>query len=75
MVVAFWIVAALLATTKLPAIGEAQGGALGDLVPRDADALQVELRSSELVDFPLLSRTLVVQRKRDGLSADQTARA
>jgi len=38
VVVAFWIVAALLATTQLPAIGEAQGGALGDLVPRDAEA-------------------------------------
>lgn len=47
----------------------------GDLVPKDAEALQVELRSSELFDFPPLSRTLVVQRNRDGLSADQTARA
>jgi len=75
LVVAFWILIALLATVKLPTIGEAQGGALGDLVPRDAEALEVELRSSELFDFPLLSRTLVVQRDREGLTASENFRA
>ncbi len=68
-VVAFWILAAVVMTVKLPAVGEAQAGALGDLVPHDAEALQAELRSSELFAFPLLSRTLVVQRDPDGLSA------
>jgi RND superfamily putative drug exporter len=64
-----WIAAAALATAALPSIDESQNGALGDLVPSDAAALDAELRSAELFGFPLLSRTIVVQRDPDGLGA------
>jgi putative drug exporter of the RND superfamily len=64
-----WIAAAALATALLPSIEESQTGALGDLVPNEAAAIDAELRSAELFGFPLLSRTIVVQRDPDGLSA------
>jgi hypothetical protein len=44
-------------------------------VPRNADAVDAELQSNELFRFPLLGRTLVVQRDPDGLSAPAQARA
>jgi len=69
----FWLSLAGVLTVALPTIREAQVGALGDLVPHRAEALDAELRSSELFRFPLLSRTTVVQRDPDGLSvAEQT---
>ena len=64
-----WVAAAVAATLALPSIEEAQTGALGDLVPDGAEALDAELRMSELFGFPLLSRTIVVQRDGEGLSA------
>jgi RND superfamily putative drug exporter len=72
-VIAFWIAAAVVLTMALPTIREAQVGSLGDLVPNDARAVDAEIRSSELFRFPLLSRTLVVQRDRDGLSSRELA--
>ncbi len=72
-VIAFWIAAAVLLTLSLPTIREAQVGALGDLVPNNAGAIDAELRSSELFRFPLLSRTLVVQRDADGLPGAELA--
>ncbi len=62
-----WIAAAALATALLPSIEESQDRALGDLVPSDAAAIDAEIRSSELFGFPLLSRTIVVQRDPSGL--------
>ncbi|MDP8944052.1 MAG: MMPL family transporter, partial [Actinomycetota bacterium] len=67
-IVLAWIAAAALLTVLLPAIREAQVGALGDLVPTEADALEAELRSHRLFRFPLLSRTVIVQRDPSGLS-------
>jgi RND superfamily putative drug exporter len=74
LVVAFWLAVAGYVAFALPTLREAQVGALGDLVPRGAEAIEAELRSSELFRFPLLSRTLVVQRNPDGLSAREHAR-
>ncbi len=68
-IVLVWIAAAALASSLLPSIEESQTGALGALVPSSSDALDAELRSSELFGFPLLSRTVVVQRDPSGLSA------
>ncbi len=75
LVITLWLVAAVTLTMTLPSIEEAQNGALGDLVPNESEALDAELRSSELFRFPLLSRTLVVQRDPKGLSARQQAAA
>ncbi|MEJ7797761.1 MAG: MMPL family transporter [Solirubrobacteraceae bacterium] len=69
-----WIAGAVLATTLLPTIHEAQTGGLGDLVPNDAAAIEAEQRAAELFGFPLLSRTIVVQRDPDGLSPAEQAR-
>jgi RND superfamily putative drug exporter len=69
-----WVLAAVAAVLLLPSIDEAQTGGLGDLAPNDADAIQAEIRSSELFGFPLLSRTLVVQRDPGGLSPAAQAR-
>jgi RND superfamily putative drug exporter len=67
-IVVAWVAAAALATIALPTIEEAQTGALGDLVPASSEALDTELRSNELFGFPVLSRTIVVQRDPGGLS-------
>jgi putative drug exporter of the RND superfamily len=73
VVLAGWLAAAVVVVAALPTIREAQVGALGDLVPRNSEAVDAELRSSELFRFPLLSRTLVVQRDANGLDAEQQA--
>jgi RND superfamily putative drug exporter len=73
LVLALWIAAAVVVTVQLPTIREAQVGALGDLVPRNSDAVDAEVRSNQLFRFPLLSRTLVVQRDPRGLDADEQA--
>lgn len=67
-IVILWIIAAVAATAALPSIDESQNGALGDLVPNESAALEAELRSSRLFGFPVLSRTVVVQRDADGLA-------
>jgi putative drug exporter of the RND superfamily len=38
-------------------------------VPASSEALDAELRSNELFGFPVLSRTIVVQRNPEGLSS------
>ena len=68
-----WVAAAVLVTLTLPTLREAQVGALGDLVPTESEAVEAELRSNRLFGFPLLSRTVVVQRDADGLSAVEQA--
>lgn len=69
-----WIVGAVLAVTMLPTIEQAQTGGLGDLVPKDAQSIKVEQRAAEQFGFPLLSRTVVVQRRAAGLSPLAQAR-
>ncbi len=73
LVLAFWVAATVAATIWLPSIGESQSGALGDLVPRHAKAIETEQRSFALFGFPLLSRTLLVERAPGGLTAAQGA--
>ena len=69
LVVVAWIAVAAFATLTLPDIKSAQTGSLGDLVASDATAIETEERSIELFEFPVLSRTVVVQRKPAGFSA------
>ncbi len=72
-VVAFWLLAAVAAALLLPNVEQAQTGTLGDLVPSDADAIDTEVRSVELFDFPVLSRTVAVERDREGLAPARVA--
>jgi RND superfamily putative drug exporter len=69
-----WAAAAVACTVWLPTLEEAQTGALGDLVPAESAAVDAEQRSAELFGFPLLSRTLIVQRDPEGLQDAATAR-
>ena len=69
-----WIAATALVTTTLPDIHSAQTGSLGDLVANDAEAVDAEVRSIELFEFPVLSRTIVVQRRPDGFTGAARAR-
>ena len=73
LVVVGWIAIAVAVSVGLPSIREAQVGALGDLVPAGADAIETEERAAELFGFPLLSRTVVVVRAPRGLSATELA--
>jgi len=73
-IIVAWIAAAVAVTMLLPSIREAQVGALGDLVPAGAAAVDAEERAAELFAFPLLSRTIVVTRDPDGLPAQAQAR-
>lgn len=65
-VILAWIAIAAAATVYLPSLGE-DAGDLGIPVPDDAPALRAEARSAELFGYPLISRTLVVQRDPAGL--------
>jgi RND superfamily putative drug exporter len=73
-IVVGWIVLAVALTALLPSIREAQVGALGDLVPAGAEAIDTEQRAAELFAFPFLSRTIVVTRQDDGLALADQAR-
>lgn len=67
-IVAVWVLLAVAATTRLPAIEDAHSGALGALVPRNAEAVKAEIASKTQFGFPLLSRTLIVERDPHGLA-------
>jgi RND superfamily putative drug exporter len=69
-----WIAAAAAATLSLPPLHDVEASAIGDLVPKDTPALQAEERSIELFDFPVLTRTAIVQRDPEGLSAEAQGR-
>ncbi len=74
LVVAGWVAAAVASTLYLPGLGQTEEASLGGLVPQDARALDVERRSFEYFQVPLLSRAAVVQRDPAGLSAAEQRR-
>jgi putative drug exporter of the RND superfamily len=73
VVVAFWVAATMALTVLLPNVEQAGTGGLGDLVATDADAIDAEIRSVELFNFPVLSRTVVVEREPDGFTRRELA--
>jgi RND superfamily putative drug exporter len=72
-IVVGWIAAAIIVTLLLPSIREAQVGALGDLVPAGAEAIETERRAANLFLFPFLSRTVIVARDAGGLELGDQA--
>ena len=72
-VVVGWIALAAVMAVRGPSLSDAQGGALGQLIPADSRALAAEELSLELFAFPLASRTVIVQRDPRGLSAGRVA--
>lgn len=70
-----WIALAVLATTSLPSLFEADSGELGNLLPRSSKALSVERESFERFGLPLLSHTLVVGSSERPLTPQQETAA
>ncbi len=75
LVVSAWIVATVLAVSRLPSAFEAEAGELGSLLPHSSEALEVEKQAIETFGLPLLSRTMVVARRPQGFSAAQASAA
>ena len=73
LVVAGWLALAALMVFTVPSLTDAQGGALGQLIPANSRAIEAEQLSAERFAFPLASRTVVVERDPDGLSARRVA--
>ncbi|MDQ4125849.1 MAG: MMPL family transporter [Actinomycetota bacterium] len=70
-IVVGWLALATALVVALPTLEDAQVGALGDLVPAGADAIETEQRAAELFAFPLSSRTVVVERDPAGLPLER----
>lgn len=66
-----WAGGAIAALVLLPSITEVRGGAVGTFVPEDAPALEAEESAAERFALPAISRELIVQRDRDGLSGEE----
>lgn len=73
-VVAGWFLAAIAALQLLPSIEEGGRQSIRGLVPADSRAIQAEVDAFERFGTPLLSRTQIVQRDPDGLSAYERGR-
>ena len=74
-VIGFWVLVCAGSWFVLPSLGEGGGGNdLRGLVPVDTPAVATELQSVALFGFPLMGRTVVVQRDPDRLSVFAQAR-
>ena len=74
-VIGFWALATLASLLLFPSLGESGGGSgLKGILSADTPAVKVEKRSFELFGFPLIARTVVVQRDPAGLSPYAQAR-
>ncbi len=74
-VIAFWAVATVGSLMFFPSLAGTGGGSgLKGILSADTSAVQTEKRSAELFGFPLIARTVVVQRDRHGLSPYAQAR-
>ncbi len=68
LVVPAWAAAAVASVLWLPSMTEARESSLSGLVPENAEAIQVDLRSAQLFGIPLVTHTALVQRDPKGLS-------
>ncbi|MEP7090751.1 MAG: MMPL family transporter [Nocardioidaceae bacterium] len=74
-VIGFWALATVASVVLFPSLGGSGGGSgLKGILSADTPAVQVEKRSFELFGFPLIARTVVVQRDPAGLSPYAQAR-
>lgn len=74
VIVAGWLALAAVLTFALPGIA-GHGEGIDGFVPADSPAIATEIRSFEAFQFPLLSRTVLVQRDPDGLPPEIQADA
>ncbi len=75
LIVLGWIAAAVGASLWLPSLSQAQSDGIDGFVPPDLPAIDTEIREVQAFGFPLISRTVLVQRDPDGLSAFAPAEA
>ncbi|CAN5436556.1 hypothetical protein BH18ACT8_BH18ACT8_09700 [soil metagenome] len=74
-VIGFWALACMVSLFALPSLSESSSGSdLKGLLSSETPAVATELRSVEIFGFPLLGRSVVVQRNPDGLSVYAQAR-
>jgi RND superfamily putative drug exporter len=74
VIVVLWIGLAV-AATSLPNLADAEGGSLDGFVPPDNPTVATEIASVQAFGFPLISRTVLVQRDPAGLSPFTQAEA
>ncbi len=70
-IIVAWIAAAVLMTLNLPDLGEESGGELGGVVPEHSQALKAEKAALSQFEFPLSSRTMIIERDPKGLTPKQ----
>lgn len=75
IIVPGWIALALYAALWAPPVHAPRGSDLDGFVPADSPAVAAELASVREFGFPLLARTVLVQRDPDGLSPYTQAQA
>jgi RND superfamily putative drug exporter len=75
LIIPAWIAAAVLASTGLPSIFNAETSSLGNLLPRSSKPLEVEERALKTFGLPLLSRTIVVASEPAGFTPRQNVAA
>ncbi len=73
LVIPAWVVGAVLAAGQLPSAFGGESAELGSLLPRSSEALQVERRALHKFGFPLISRSMVVLKHRDGFDFAQAS--
>ena len=73
LVVAGWVGLAALMAVTVPALKDAQAGALGQLIPANSRAVEAEKLSADRFAFPLASRTVIVERAPGGLPPARVA--
>ena len=74
-IIAFWALATVGSLMFFPSLtGSSGGSGLKGILSADTPAVQTEQRSAELFGFPLIARTVVVQRDSHGLSPYAQAR-
>ena len=74
-IVAGWIAAVVGASVYLPSLEAEREHCVRALVPPESEALRAEIESIDRFGYPLLARTVVVQRDPEGVAPDAQARA
>jgi RND superfamily putative drug exporter len=72
-ILAFWLAAVALAAVYLPSLGS-NGGAVADIVPKDAPALKAQTEAIHLFGVPVGSDVVTVLRRPTGLTSQDVAR-
>src|SRR3954447_5589007 len=70
-IIVAWIAAAVLMALNLPDLGEGAGGEVGGIWPQHSQALEAENASLSQFEFPLSSRTMIIERDPEGLTPKQ----